>query len=69
MKMKKKAALAAVLFSAALNTACNLYGPPEFEEWEFEENDTEIVINDDTTQIEEETDPDTSEETEGDEQQ
>ena len=71
MKMKKKAALAAVLFSAALNTACNLYGPPEseFEEWELEENDTEIVINDDTTQSEEETSPDTSEETEGDEQQ
>ena len=69
MKIKKKAALAAVLFSAALNTACNLYGPPEFEEWELEENDTEIVSNDDTEQSEEETDSDTSEEIEGDEQQ
>ncbi len=69
MKMKKKAAIAAVLFSAALNTACNLYGPPEFEEWEQEENYTETVSNDDTTQSETETDSDTSEETQGDEQQ
>lgn len=78
MKIKKKAALAAVLFSAAMNlSACyepydNIndctYGPPP-ETWEQEETDTEIVSNDDTTQSDTETDSDTSEETEGDEQQ
>lgn len=51
MKMRKKAALAAVIFSAALNTACAVYGPPA-EDWEPEESDTDIVSNDDTTQIE-----------------
>lgn len=54
MKMRKKAALAAVIFSAALNTACAVYGPPP-EDWEPEENDTDIVSNDDTTQIEADT--------------
>ena len=78
MKIKKKAALAAVAFAAAMNlSACydpndNIndaaYGPPP-ETWEYEETNTEIVSNDDTTQSEEETSPDTSEETEGDEQQ
>lgn len=78
MKIKKKAALAAVAFAAAMNlSACydpndnindNAYGPPP-ETWEYEETNTEIVSNDDTTQSEEENSPDTSEETEGDEQQ
>lgn len=68
MKMKKKAAIAAILFSAALNTACTVYGPPA-EEWEPEETDTEIVNNEDTPRNVEETDTDNSEVTEGDEQQ
>ncbi|MDE6710496.1 MAG: hypothetical protein K2J76_08400 [Oscillospiraceae bacterium] len=51
------------------NQNANVYGPPEREEWEYEETDTEIVSNDDTTQSEEEISPDTSEETQGDEQQ
>lgn len=78
MKIKKKAAIAAVLFSATMNlSACydpndNIndaaYGPPP-ETWEQEETDTEIISNDDMTQNETETDSDTFEETEGDEQQ
>lgn len=78
MKIKKKAAAAAVAFAAAINlSACydpndNMndcaYGPPP-ETWEQEETDTEIVNNDDMTQSETETDSGTSEETEGDEQQ
>lgn len=78
MKMKKKAALAAVLFSAAMNlSACydpndNIndaaYGPPP-ETWEQEETDTELVSNDDNSQSEGETTSDVSEEPEGDEQQ
>lgn len=72
MKIKKKAAIAAAVFTAAINfSACDnyasgVYGPPS-EEWEYEETDTEIVSNDDAAQSETETDPDTSEETEGDE--
>lgn len=68
MKMRKKAALAAVIFSAALNTACEVYGPPQ-EDWESEESDTDIVCNDDTTQTKAETETDASDETKGDEQQ
>ena len=73
MKIKKKAALAAAFltmtnFSACSNFNQDVYGPP-MTEWEQEETDTEIVINYDTTQSEEETGLDTSEETEGDEQQ
>ena len=78
MKIKKKAVAAAVAFAAAINlSACydpddninyNVYGPPP-ETWEQEETNTEIVSNDDTTQSEEETAHDTSEETNGDEQQ
>lgn len=64
MKIKKKAALAAVLFSAALNTACNVYGPPE-DESAFEENDTEIVSSEDVTQSNSEANTDNSETTEG----
>ncbi len=61
MKIKKKAAAAAVAFAAAMNlSACydpndNIndcaYGPPP-ETWEYEETDTEIVSNDDTTRTE-----------------
>ena len=76
MKIKKKAALAAAFltmtnFSACSNFNQEVYGPPldPDEKWEQEETDTEIVSNDDTTQSEEEPSPDTSEETEGDEQQ
>lgn len=74
MKIKKKAAVAAAVFAAAMNfSACDnvpdaVYGPPT-ETWGQEETDTEVVSNDGTTQSEEETSPDTSEETEGDEQQ
>lgn len=66
MKMRKKAALAAVIFSAALNVACGVYGPPP-DGWEPEESDTDIVCNDDTAQTEIETE--VSDETEGDESQ
>lgn len=66
MKIRKKAAIAAVIFSAALNTACQVYGPPQ-ENWEPEESDTDIVCNDDTAQTE--TDTDASDETKGDERQ
>ena len=74
MKIKKKAVIAAVAFAAAMNfSACDnigggVYGPPP-EELEYEETDTEIVSDNDTTQSEEEIDHDTSEETKGDEQQ
>lgn len=68
MKMRKKAALAAVIFSAALNTACAVYGPPP-EDWDREEKGTEIVSNDTKAQTEAETGADVSDETEGDESQ
>ena len=77
MKIKKKAAIAAAaVFTAAMsfracdNLTSTVYGPPP-EEWELTltKPDTEIVNNDDTTQSEKENGHDTSEETEGDEQQ
>lgn len=61
MKINKKAAIAAALFSVTMNlSACKhnydpsynenqtAYGPPP-EEWEYEETDTETVNNDVTT--------------------
>ncbi|MBD5145133.1 MAG: hypothetical protein HDT21_04370 [Ruminococcus sp.] len=42
-------------FAPEENQNVGVYGPPEFEEWEQEETDTEIVSNDDTTQTEDET--------------
>lgn len=68
MKMRKKAALAAVIFSAALNTACQVYGPPQ-ENWEPEKNNTETVSSDGTERSESETETDASDETKGDERQ
>lgn len=70
--MKMKAAIAAAAFLTMTNfSACNnfnqeVYGPPEFEEWELEENDTEIISNEDATQSETET---ASEEAKGDDRQ
>ena len=61
MKIKKNAAIAAAIFTAAINfSACDnyadtVYGPPSYEE-----TDTEIVSNDDNSQSEEETNPDDS---------
>lgn len=68
MKIKKKAAIAAAVFAAAMNfSACDnyasgAYGPPEEREYE-------IVVNDGTTKSDTETDPENSEEEKGDEQQ
>ncbi len=45
MKMKKKAIIAAVAFAAAMNLSACTYGPPYWDEEEYE----------DTTQTEEET--------------
>ncbi len=70
MKIKKKTALAAAVFTAAMNfSACDnyadtVYGPPS-ETPEY----TETVSNDDNSQSEEENASDASEETKGDEQQ
>lgn len=68
MKMRKKAALAAVIFSAALNVACGVYGPPP-DGWEPEKNNTETVSSDGTERSESETETDASDETKGDESQ
>ncbi len=68
MKIKKKAAVAAAIFTAAMNfSACDnyasgAYGPPEEREYD-------IVVNDDTAQSDTESDPDDSEEAKGAEQQ